>query len=277
GVTADNTVGTTAQASTEPLQLLTPAEPKIISFSSDRFTYSADGTEPIRLNWAIANPAQLQSIRAIGRSLEGRVAVPPLTFIFSGGVPAALAPFCQLTSAQLTCQGVPIDFDQPGQYQFELAVIPKGGTGQPTETAQSERVDIESAAAGPAVAYFRINGRGAPPKYTATLDPNGPAQTITLSWQVQGSDLQVELLPTPGTVPAEATLTYQLGPGEKTETLTLRVTDGEGRQVQRSVVIETVISPSGTNADSASSRAQNRSLRQTSPASLLLPAPVSQP
>ena len=272
GITADDPVGTVLTAATDPLQLVAPPAPEILAFAPDRFTYDAGTTGPLRLGWTISHPGQLQTVRIIGRSTDGRVSVPPFQFTFSGGMPPALANFCQLSATQLTCSGVPIEFDQPGQYQFELEAVAIGTGGQAATKLKSEQIDIEGSTAnspGPRVQFFRIDGQNAPPKYTVALDPNAPARDIRLAWKVTGTDLQVELLPSPGTVPADAFLTYELGPGEKTETLTLRVTDGEGRQVQRSVVIATTVATPSAAAGSPSAPA---AMPSSSPAPVNLPS-----
>ncbi|MEM6521505.1 MAG: hypothetical protein AAF722_19490 [Cyanobacteria bacterium P01_C01_bin.70] len=274
GIDPDDPVGTVVKAATEPLVLVAPAAPKVLAFTTDRFTYDAANPAPIQLNWEIEHPARLQAVQVIGRSPDGRVGVPPQQFTFAGGIPPALKDVCQATAQQLSCQGVPLEFAQPGQYQFELAVIPTNNSGQPVETVKSELIDINgSTAAGPQVQFFHIDGANAPPKYTAELPTDGASRNIRLAWKVTGTDLKVELLPSPGTVPAEAVLTYELGPGEQSETLTLRVTDGEGRQVQRSVTIATVVPPS--------SPADESSTPQTTPApprrSSTQPVPVNLP
>lgn len=250
GMTRADPVGTVIRAETNPLALVAPAAPRILDFATDRFTYEADRNEPIRLSWAIANPDRLQAVRLIGRSPDGRVGLSPVQFPFYGVVPAALSDVCTVTQQQLICQDIPIALPAPGQYQFELAVIPLENGGQAAETVQSELIEITRRAdpsPAPQVQFFHINGGNAPPKYTVQLDTATATRNIRLSWKVTGTDLTVELLPSPGTVPAEAVLTYELGPGAMTETLTLRVTDGDGRQVQRSVVIATTVPASPPN------------------------------
>ncbi|MEM9815716.1 MAG: hypothetical protein AAF827_04780 [Cyanobacteria bacterium P01_D01_bin.6] len=275
GMTADDLVGTVVQATTAPLALVAPAAPKVLSFTTDEFSYGSG--DPIRLSWTIANPEQLQAVQVIGRSPDGLVGVPPQQFSFSGGVPPALQDVCELTPQQLTCAGLPVDFNQPGQYQFELAVVPTNNAGQPSDTVTSELIDITASKAdGPQVQFFNIDGENAPPKYTAQLNSATATRNIRLSWKVTGTDLTVELLPTPGTVPADAVLTYELGPGETTETLTLRVTDGEGRQVQRSVVLATAVSrpsPAAPSTAPSSSPSTPDAMGPASPVPLNLPSP----
>lgn len=260
GTTRTDPVGLKIQAETDPLKLVTPPMPEVTDFGTDRFTYAADSEDPIRLKWAIAHPEQLQAVEIVGRSPAGRVSVPPLKYTFSGGIPPALEDYCQTTPQELTCSGVPIAFQQPGQHQFELTLIPKGPVSQPLDPVQSERIDIEApatASAEPEVVFFHIDGENAPPKYTIELPPDGTTQSIQLAWKATGSEVEVKLLPTPGTVPAEAVLTYELGPGETTETLTLQVTDSEGQQVQRSVVIATTVATSPAADDAAESANEN--------------------
>lgn len=268
GTTRTDPVGTTIAAETDPLKLVTPPRPEVTDFGTNRFTYAADAEEPIRLQWTIAHPEQLQAVEIVGRSPTGRVSVPPLKYTFGGGIPPILEDYCQTTLEELTCRNVPLEFQEPGQHQFELTLIPKGTSAQ-LEPVQSELIDIEAPAtesSEPEIVFFHINGENAPPKYTVELAPDTLTQSIRLAWKATGPDVEVELLPTPGTVPSDAVLTYELGPGETTETLTLRVTDSEGRQVQRSVVIATTVAPPPPTAADAAEGAATNTENDTEPA-----------
>ena len=55
--------------------------------------------------------------------------------------------------------------------------------------------------------------------------------------------LKTELLPVPGGVPNTGTVTYPIASQSGQEILTLQVTNAEGKQVQRSILIETVVLP----------------------------------
>ncbi|MDT9298048.1 MAG: hypothetical protein P5700_23970, partial [Arthrospira platensis PCC 7345] len=50
-------------------------------------------------------------------------------------------------------------------------------------------------------------------------------------------------LPVPGVVPNRGNLTYPIAPQSGQDTLTLRVTNTDGKQVQRSILIERVLLP----------------------------------
>jgi hypothetical protein len=67
---------------------------------------------------------------------------------------------------------------------------------------------------------------------------------LTISWEVGGEgELKTELLPVPGEVPSTGNITYPIAPQSGQETLTLTVTNSAGKQVQRSILIETVMLP----------------------------------
>jgi hypothetical protein len=98
----------------------------------------------------------------------------------------------------------------------------------------------------PAIDLLQINGKPIGAKYLVPLTQQRSLQPLTLTWMIQGDqDLQVELLPAPGKVKAQGSITYKIAPRAATETLTLRATNRAGQVVTRSIAIE-VFDP-GTN------------------------------
>lgn len=130
--------GWTETTKTNPVTIAPIPQPQILSFTStqpvyqeisetsDRLSNPTARLKPaeIRLNWAIANPNQLQALQLTGRTPEGAVVNPSRQYDFSQGVPAPFKEFCVLQE-QLICQNVPTNARKPGDYLFELVAVPK--------------------------------------------------------------------------------------------------------------------------------------------------------
>ena len=112
-----------------PLWLLLrpPSPAELLEFSADEVSYQEMVGMPIRLNWQISQPKQIQTIQLAGRSPEDDTLVSPsVTFDFSDGIPSQLEPFCT-TGRQLICQNVPTDAYRAGTYRFDLEVETQRG------------------------------------------------------------------------------------------------------------------------------------------------------
>jgi hypothetical protein len=152
-------------------------------------------------------------------------------------LPEELQPFCQIQD-RLICQGVPSGMIEVGQYQFELTAVPIDlGDGELPNPKQSEVVAIEPRPVR--IASFTINGNDAQPKYLVPVEPGQQIPGFQVAWRVEGgSTARVELLPAPGTVGPQGTLSMPLSPSGTT-TVTLRVTDGQNPPLVRAVTFET--------------------------------------
>ncbi|MEX6777589.1 COG1470 family protein [Limnospira fusiformis] len=237
-------------AETEPsrqihaIAIQPPLAPEITNFQAET-SNSQTGTNPIRLNWNIKNPQHLLGVRIIGRSPEGIVTVPEVLYPFNGSIPPVLQNNCQLNAEQLTCRNVPTSAQEPGDYIFELIPVNQSNLAANATSVKSDRIRIRPRpVAPPQINNFQINGEDAPLKYVVIIDPETSPSPLNLSWEVSGSgDLQTELLPVPGVVPNRGNLTYPIAPQSGQDTLTLRVTNTDGKQVQRSILIERVLLP----------------------------------
>ncbi len=227
------------------IEIKAPQPPQASRLAAAQLNYQAGENTPIRLNWTLENPQQLKEIRLVGRSPDGIVQVPETIYPFNGTIPQAFQQNCQLTSSTLVCRNVPTSARQAGDYIFELRAVPRGNLQSGTRSIQSERIRIVSQpVAPPKINTFQINGQAAPAKYVIEIDPDNPPSPLNLSWDVSGEgELKTELLPVPGGVANSGNVTYPIAPQSGQETLTLRVTNAVGKQVQRSVLIETVVLP----------------------------------
>ncbi|HSM80382.1 MAG TPA: hypothetical protein VLS96_01795 [Nodosilinea sp.] len=247
------------QASSSLVTVADLPDPVVVELAPDQVIYSEAGSQAggagtgpmappvndagIRVSWIVTNPESLQDLllvvkRPDGSTLGGRrftLRDPknPAQAI----LPDELKPFCQIED-RLICQGVPSGMIEVGQYQFELTPVPVNlGDRELPAAKQSEVVNIEPRPAR--IAGFTINGREAQPKYLVPVEPGQSIPGFEVAWRVEGgSTTKVELLPTPGSVGLQGSLSMPLSPAGTT-TVTLRVTDGQNPPLVRAVTFET--------------------------------------
>lgn len=220
------------------IQLEPPAEPQAINLMASQPIYQEAADNPILLNWDVINPKELASIKLVGRSPEGIVNSSIVTYDFSQGVPPELQNYCQIID-DLRCRNLPTPAQKAGDYIFELMIVTKQNPQLVNSTIQSDRIRIESPLE---ILSFRVDGVDAPPKYIAKIDPQENLSDLNISWSILSSpNATIELLPVPGKVQPSGKLSYPLSNKSQTETLTLRVTEPSGKQVERSLIIETVV------------------------------------
>jgi len=194
----------------------------------------------VRLGWNVTHPNQLAAVKISGKTAEGE-SLGELIYEFpqlDGKVvlPTELSETCQLHQ-ELTCQSIPTGLSAVGKYQFELQAIPRENV-TPLAAITSEIVTIQPKP--PLLQGFFLNGQNAPAKIQIPVSSQGIPPSVSLSWFVeQGSSTKVELLPSPGHVPARGNLVLPLPPQGST-TMTLQITDtNTGKTTSRATTIET--------------------------------------
>ncbi|HEY9877331.1 MAG TPA: hypothetical protein V6D29_02690 [Leptolyngbyaceae cyanobacterium] len=164
------------------LFLKPPAPPKILSFGAGDSTYAAADGDAIRLNWHIRNPKEIGALKLIGRSPEGTVLSPAITYSFAQGIPPELEGVCEQMRRELICQNVLTDARKAGNYIYELSVFPKN---KPDEVLTSQKTDT--------IALTPIT----PPKITELVPAKltypdakrqGRGTFVLLKWQVANPD-----------------------------------------------------------------------------------------
>ena len=202
----------------------------------------------VALNWQITGVDQLSYITLVGRLEDGSVLGRPQRYGLTEDLPQSLAPFCRLSSTDLVCRSLPTTAQTVGQYVFELSVF---GSDDSTPMATQTTEAIAIVPAPVQIESFTIDGASPPTKYSVQLpaptngtDPGlDSIHTVRLAWRVRGGPFtQVELLPSPGSVPLVGELDYPLTANMQ-EVVTLRVTSVTGRQVTRSITLEALAPP----------------------------------
>jgi hypothetical protein len=227
-----------AQTNTTSIQI-TPQNPLQASKADAKKQPLPNGT--IRLNWKVANLSQLKEITLVGRSPEGEVSSPPVTYDFSRGVPANLKNLCKAAQDQLVCQSIPTDALKPGSYVFELTAISKQPPLDPKAPPEAKKTDTIKIVPLPSqILELKVNGQDALPQYSFNVSPDVP-MTMIISWKVEGSaNMKVELLPAPGTVNPVGLAVITLSPQTATANYILQVTGADGEKVVRSFVVQTI-------------------------------------
>ncbi|MFQ4136566.1 hypothetical protein PGN35_009610 [Nodosilinea sp. PGN35] len=122
--------------------LRTPPSPYVLDISPSQSEYAlAQGDSP-RLSWQVSHPRQVQTILLRGYAPDGTLAYGPETYDLSQGLPVNLLPYCDQARRLLTCRDVPLDLRQPGQYRFELTLLPDMGLNLAPVRAESSLVTV---------------------------------------------------------------------------------------------------------------------------------------
>ncbi len=186
--------------------------------------------DTILLNWTISNPKQLKELKLIGRAPDGSVNSELKRYDFSQGLPTALNKFCTLQE-ELTCKNVPTEARKPGDYVFELTAISTKESGEFIISGKTDTIKIKPNIVPLKIVYFKVNDKAADTKYFIPLSLIKPIKFVSISWQVEGGkDMNVELLPSPGSTTPVGRIIYPLSQQPSSQTITLKVTDAAGQK-----------------------------------------------
>ncbi|MEH2034276.1 MAG: hypothetical protein V7K67_32535 [Nostoc sp.] len=167
---------------------------EVLSFQTDKPLYTKG--QNILLNWTIARPLLLGQIQIAGNADDGTLYSEPITYKFNQGNLAdpKLQKLCTQQNQQLRCINIPLLAYKAGKYAFEIKAFPNNGS-QKTSFKKTES-KIEILPKPFKIVSFRINGSEQP---NLVLNEG---ESATLSWRVEGENIQVKLLPYGNDVPA---------------------------------------------------------------------------
>ncbi|MDZ8055322.1 MAG: hypothetical protein RMX68_028690 [Aulosira sp. ZfuVER01] len=179
----------TAKTDTQTTQVVINEKPipEIVDFKVNKPQYKTG--ENILVNWIIANPLLLKETQIIGSTEEGTATSNPIIFKFTQGNidNSKLKNACKEVNRQLQCTNIPIPPLKAGKYAFELKALPNNGSEK--ISAKKTEGKIEILAKPIKIFYFTINGSEQPNQSLKE------GETATLTWRVEGEDIQVKLLP----------------------------------------------------------------------------------
>lgn len=161
--------------------------PQVITFQPDKPQYTKG--QKILLSWAIARPLLLGQVQIIGSADDGTSYSEPITYKFNQGNIAdpQLQKLCTQQNQQLQCKNIPLPADKAGKFAFEIKAFPNNGS-QKIDSKKTES-KIEILPKPFRIVSFRINGSEQP---NLVLNEG---ESATLSWNVEGENIQVKLLP----------------------------------------------------------------------------------
>ena len=157
---SDGIVATTSSTKTIPIQA--SPQPKIIKFAANQLFYQEGEGGKIQLNWQITHPEQIKQLKLISRAPDGTVISPDknLSLVRDGQnklskicevddkqqntkcKPAADFD-CQITKETLSCTDMKINAKRPGDYSYELRVIPQVES-VPTAAVKTDLIKLEA-------------------------------------------------------------------------------------------------------------------------------------
>ncbi|MBE9156817.1 hypothetical protein IQ265_08235 [Nodosilinea sp. LEGE 06152] len=120
----------------------TPPHPYVIDLSPSQSQYATAEAESPRLSWQVSHPRQVQTMLLRGYAPDGTLIYGPETYDLSQGLPVSLLPYCSQTRRLLTCREVPLELREPGQYRFELTLLPDIALNLPPVVAESSLVTV---------------------------------------------------------------------------------------------------------------------------------------
>ncbi|MEH2023947.1 COG1470 family protein [Nostoc sp.] len=166
---------------------------EVLSFQADKPLYTKG--QNILLTWTIARPLLLAQIQLAGSADDGTLYSKPVTYKFNQGniTDPKLQKLCTQQNQQLRCTNIPLSAYKAGKYAFEVKAFPNNGS-QKTSFKKTES-KIEILPKPFKIVSFRINGSEQP---NLVLNEG---ESATLSWRVEGENIQVKLLPYGNDVP----------------------------------------------------------------------------
>lgn len=176
-----------------------PLRPYVLDLSPSASQYAITEQQNPLLNWQISYPHQVERLVVRTLTAEGALVGEPQSYDLSGPLPVELLAYCSQTRQRLTCQNVPTQVRQPGQYRFEMTLLPRVGLNLPPVQAASSLVTITDRPMPVAlelvpqqVIYSEAGTTVAANR--PTLAPPVTGQGIRLSWIVNHPEMVQDLL-----------------------------------------------------------------------------------
>jgi hypothetical protein len=171
------------------LLLRTPPSPHVLDFSPAASQYTVIDQKTPLLNWQISHPRQVETLILRTFTPEGMLVGEPRRYDLSEALPVELLAYCDQTRNRLTCQEVPTEVREPGQYRFELTLIPRSALNLAPVQASSSLVSIADLPTptvlelAPQQVIYSEAGTQVTAN-TPTLAPAVTAEGIRVSWIV---------------------------------------------------------------------------------------------
>ncbi|BAY40175.1 hypothetical protein NIES2111_45580 [Nostoc sp. NIES-2111] len=213
-----------AQTEAQPFQVEITEKPiaQVLDFKTDKTQYRKG--DPINLSWKVGNSLLLREVRITGNAEDGTLLSQPFIYKFNQGAIAdpKLQNQCkEIENQQLQCNNISIPALKAGKYTFLITALSNNGSNK--NSAKKTESAIEILPKPFRIVSFTINGSDQPNQELKE------GTTATLSWRVEGEDIQVKLDPIIGNVQpvgSQQLLVNQAFPSQ----IKLQVTDKSGKQ-----------------------------------------------
>ncbi|MEH2138329.1 COG1470 family protein [Nostoc sp.] len=167
--------------------------PEVLSFQTDKLQYIKG--QNILLGWTIARPLLLAKVQLAGSADDGTSYSEPITYKFNQGNLAdpKLKKLCTQPNQQLRCTNIPLTAYKAGKFGFEIKAFPNNGSDKVSAKKTESKIEILPKPFK--IVSFTING-----SEQQNLELK-EGTTATLSWRVEGENIQVKLQPYGDDVP----------------------------------------------------------------------------
>jgi len=176
-----------------------PLRPYVLDISPSASQYAVTAQQTPLLNWQISHPNQVEAIIVRTLTEAGALVGEPQSYDLSGALPVELLAYCSQTRHRLTCQNVPTQVREPGQYRFEITLRPRASLNLPPVQTASSLVTITQRPLPTALelvpqqVIYSEAGTAASPN-TPTLAPPVTGKGVELSWIVTHPAVLQDLL-----------------------------------------------------------------------------------
>ncbi len=223
----------TAKTDTKTTQVVINEKPiaEIVDFKVNQARYKSG--DNIFVNWTITNPLLLAETQITGSTEEGTSTGKPVIYKFKQGniENTKLKNLCKEVNRQLQCTNIPIPPLKAGKYGFELKALANNGSEK--ISAKKTEGKIEVLPKPFRIVSFTINGSEQPNQSLKE------GETVTLSWRVEGEDIQVKLLPYGNDLKPVGSLRLPVI-AEFPPQIALQVSDGKQQPQQRGFAIAVI-------------------------------------
>ncbi|MEH2346899.1 MAG: hypothetical protein V7K55_02645 [Nostoc sp.] len=194
---------------------------EMLSFQTDKPQYTKG--QNILLSWTIARPLLLAKVQLAGSADDGTSYSEPITYKFSQGNLAdpKLKKLCTQQNQQLRCTNVPLTAYKAGKFGFEIKAFSNNGSDKVSAKKTESKIEILPKPFK--IVSFTING-----SEQQNLELK-EGTTATLSWRVEGENIQVKLQPYGDDVPLAGSKQLPVNLAFPSQ-ISLQVNDISGKQ-----------------------------------------------
>ncbi|WP_298909105.1 hypothetical protein [uncultured Nostoc sp.] len=160
---------------------------EVVGFQADKPLYTKG--QNILLSWTIARPLLLAQIQIAGSADDGTSYGQQIAYKFNQGKISdpKFQKLCTQQNQQLRCTNIPLIANKAGNFAFQIKAFSNNGSQKNSFKKTESKIEILPKPFK--IVSFRINGSEQP---NLVLKEG---EFTTLSWRVEGENIQVKLLP----------------------------------------------------------------------------------